>query len=156
MKKNKILSLAVVLTMLVTVFSSNVLALDAEVGLNDVEAIQEIYLPVEAAAAANELTSGYDQWFKDFYNGSTFKGYAQKGYEVGGLFNLYQSRTWTEIWSGIGNSGTPYTYASISNSNSGSSKTASSDKWGFNSICSAYAQWLSDRYATSTGHTATW
>ena len=106
-----------------------------------------------AATQYSEYTSGYDEIFVYGDN-----GWGQRGYQTGGLFNFWRSRSFTEVWGDqqlAASEQVPYAYARIRNLNTGSDYSNTADVMNANLICAAYTSYINPSYATHLDHTAT-
>lgn len=145
MKTTKLFSAIAILMAFVMCFSMNVFA--ADVGG---ESLLEV---APAATQYPEYTSGYDVIFVSGAN-----GWGQRGYQTGGLFNFWRSRSFTEVWGDpqlAVSEQVPYAYARIRNLNTGSNYSSTEEVMNSNRYCGAYTSYISPSYATHLYHTAT-
>lgn len=146
MKATKLFSAIAILMACVMCFNMNVFAADVS---------GDSILAVAPAATTEypEYTSGYD---KVFVSGDN--GWGQRGYQTGGLFNLWRSRSFTEVWGDhqlAVSAQVPYAYARIRNLNTGADYSSTENVMDSNRYCGAYTSYISPSYATHLYHTAT-
>lgn len=145
MKTTKLFSAIAILMAFVMCFSMNVFAADVSG-----ESLLEV---APAATQYPEYTSGYDEVFVYGDN-----GWGQRGYQTGGLFNFWRSRSFTEVWGDhqlAVSEQVPYAYARIRNLNTGSNYSSTEEVMDSNRYCGAYTSYINPSYATHLYHTAT-
>ena len=117
-------------------------------------AAQDLIGNIAPAAAGNlpEYTDGYEnEWF----DGSSH-GWAERGYQTGGLFNWFRARAYTGVNGDPNldaNVNSALAYAFIENKNENTSKSnTTTDMDPVTRYCGAYTDRISDSYATYLEH----